>query len=327
MIPRVSLAKLPTPLEALPRLSEALGGPKILIKRDDLTGLALGGNKARKLEFTLGDAKARGARTLVTLGAQQSNHCRQTAAAAARYGFDCILVLAGEKPAEAQGNLLLDELFGARVVWTGLRSRNEVVAEVFEQALAAERAPYLIPVGASNAIGVLGYRNAFQEMAAQTGRQDITWLVVASGSGGTQAGLVLGAREANWEGRVLGVSVDLDEAELKEHVAFLANETAGLLDSKVRFEPLDILVNADYRGEGYGRAGDAEWEAIRLFARLEGIVLDPVYSGRAAAAMLGLIRSGFMRRGETVLFWHTGGQPALFAEPYRTGLAQVTARE
>jgi D-cysteine desulfhydrase family pyridoxal phosphate-dependent enzyme len=317
-IPRVRLAALPTPIEPLPRLSAFLKGPRILVKRDDLTGLALGGNKTRKLEFVLAEALANGARTLVTVGAGQSNHCRQTAALAARAGLGCILVLSGEPPSQPTGNLLLDNLFGAEIVWTSYADRAVTLQKTFEAAWEAGRRPYLIPLGASNALGTLAYEAAFQEFATQSTEAD--WIVVASSSGGTQAGLALGARRSGWNGRVLGISIDMEEAGLQSTVADLANAALDRLGEPAAFTAQEILVNADYLGQGYGVVGDAEREAIQLFARLEGLLLDPVYTGRAAAGMLDLVRKGFFRGEDTLLFWHTGGTPALFASQYASDL-------
>jgi D-cysteine desulfhydrase family pyridoxal phosphate-dependent enzyme len=298
-----------------------LGGPRIIVKRDDLTGLALGGNKTRKLEYVLADAKAAGAKTLVTVGAAQSNHCRQTAALAAQNGLGCILVLAGNPSEPANGNLLLDQLFGAEIVWTTRELRSRSLQDTFNQAWEAGRRPYLIPLGASNGLGSVGYYDAFNEMKQQIAETRVDWIVVASSSGGTQAGLVLGAHVAGWEGRVLGISIDEPELHLKETVAFLANEAGDRMGIRGRVTPDEVMVNADYLGEGYGIIGEVEKEAIRLFARHEGLLLDPVYTGRAAAGMIDLIRRGFFHAGDTVLFWHTGGQAALFAERYAQYLA------
>jgi D-cysteine desulfhydrase family pyridoxal phosphate-dependent enzyme len=315
VIPRVRFAELPTPVEPLPRLSAALGGPRILVKRDDLTGLAFGGNKTRKLEFVLAEAQAHGARTLVTVGAAQSNHCRQTAALAAKAGMGCILVLSGVPEDPPTGNCLLDRLFGAEIVWTSYPEREAALERAFEAAWEAGRRPYLIPLGASNALGALGFEAAFQELLEQSVHVD--WIVVASSSGGTQAGLALGARRAGWPGRVLGISIDQPAAELRVTVASIATAAAERLDLPIRIEPGDVLVDDGYLGRGYGIVGPPEQEAIQQFARLEGLLLDPVYTGRAAAGLIDLARAGFFKAGESVLFWHTGGGPALFAGGYQ----------
>ncbi|NTU74615.1 MAG: D-cysteine desulfhydrase family protein [Anaerolineaceae bacterium] len=320
MIPRTKFACLPTPIEMLPRLSSFLGGPNIWVKRDDQTGLATGGNKTRKLEFVLAEAQANGARTLISVGAIQSNHCRQTAAMAAKFGFDCILVLSGDEPGVKTGNLLLDHLFGAEIVWTTRDRREQTLKEVFDQAWADGRRPHLIPLGASDPTGTMGYRQAFFE--AQESGLEFDWMVFASSSGGTHAGLALGAAEKNWQGKVLGISIDAEEDELKQKVAGLVNAASDKYSLGVKIEPMNILVNADYLGAGYAILGEPEKEAIRLFARMEGLLLDPVYSGRAAAGMIDLIRKGYFRREDRVLFWHTGGQAALFAETYAEALSE-----
>ena len=314
MIPRLRLTHLPTPVEVLSRLSANLGGPRLLVKRDDLTGPAMGGNKVRKLEFLLAEAQAVGARMLVTVGAAQSNHCRQVAALANRLGMACTLVLSGEPPAQVNGNLLLDQLFGAEIVWTSRPEREAVLKQTFDEAWAAGRRPYLIPLGGSTSLGALGYEAAMREWLEQDTQAD--WIVLASSSGGTQAGLVLGAWRANWQGRILGISIDEPKEELRQTVARIAGEAAGLIGEDHYFAPSEIGVNADYLGAGYGVVGEAELEAIRLFARTEGLLLDPVYTGRAAAGLIDLIRKDFFARDETVLFWHTGGTPALFASQY-----------
>lgn len=319
-LPHLSLACLPTPIQPLPRLSTRLGGPRLLVKRDDLTGVAFGGNKTRKLEYLLAEAQANGARTLITVGAAQSNHCRQTAAVAAQLGLDCILVLNGDSGQAATGNLLLDHLFGAQIVWTTRETRQQTLKATFDAAWEAGRRPYLIPLGASNPLGSAAYAAAFDEAAHQLKNVTVDWIVVASSSGGTQAGLALGARRALWKGRILGISIDEPEHDLKEVIAFLASEAGDRLGFDKRLLPEDILVNSDYLGQGYGIIGQPEEEAIRLFAETEGLLLDPVYTGRAAAGMIDLIRSNFFKPGETVLFWHTGGQPALFAESYASAL-------
>ena len=317
-LPRLRLAHLPTPIEALPRLSQALGGVEILIKRDDQTGLALGGNKTRKLEFLLAEAQAEGARTLITAGAVQSNHCRQTAAAAARFGFDCILVLTGEKSASKSGNLLLDSLFGAQIEWAGDASRDAALAEVFKTAQRQGRSPFLIPYGGSSPLGASAYAMALGELFEQEVYPD--WIVFASSSGGTQAGLVAGGKIYGYRGQVLGISVDEPAPILQARIADLAQSTASLLGEMITFSADDILVNDDYLGGGYGVMGEREREAINLFARQEGLLLDPVYTGRAAGGLIDLAQRGFFPAGQQVLFWHTGGTPALFVDRYRDRL-------
>lgn len=315
MVNRLHFAHLPTPVEELPRLSAFLGGVRLLVKRDDQTGLAFGGNKTRKLEFLVAEAQAQGARTLISAGAIQSNHCRQTAAAAARFGFECILVLTGEAPAHSSANYLLDGLFGAQVVHVHERAERErVLQETFDQAARAGKQPYLVPYGGSSPTGVLGYAYAMQELVGQGVQAD--WVIFGTSSGGTHAGLTLGARLFGFEGRILGVSIDEDESWLKTHVSALASQTSALLGERIEFTPGDVHATDAYCKAGYGVLTDAEREAVHLFARYEGLLLDPVYTGRAAAGLIDLLRKGFFKKEETVLFWHTGGQPALFAEGY-----------
>jgi D-cysteine desulfhydrase family pyridoxal phosphate-dependent enzyme len=314
-ISRLQFAHLPTAIEPLPRLSDALGGPRLLIKRDDLTGLAFGGNKTRKLEFLVSEARDQGAKTLISGGALQSNHCRQTAAAAARFGFKCILVLTGDEPKRPSANLLLDELFGAEIVYVADREdRDRILQETFDHAAKQGMKPYLVPYGGSNATGALGYAFAMKELMEQNAQTD--WIVFATSSGGTHAGLLLGKRVFGYDGKMLGISVDESEDWLKQHVSELASLASEKLGKRVEFTPDEVLANANYCSTGYGVLTKQEREAIRLFATYEGLLLDPVYTGRAAAGMIDLIRKGFFKRDETVLFLHTGGQPALFADQY-----------
>jgi D-cysteine desulfhydrase len=314
-IPRLHFAHLPTPVEELPRLAEHLHGPRILVKRDDQTGLAFGGNKTRKLEFLVAEALQQGARTLITGGALQSNHCRQTAAAAARFGLDCILVLNGEMPDRPSANLLLDEMFGAEIVTIADRAyRDQTLQDTFEKAVATGREPYLVAYGGSNPTGALGYAFAMQEFLEQKVHAD--WIVFGTSSGGTHAGLVLGKRIFGFQGNVLGISIDEPEEWLKTRVSALASDASEKLGERIGFTGEDVLASEEYCKAGYGVLTDAERESVRLFAQHEGLLLDPVYTGRAAAGMIDLIRKGFFKKEETVLFWHTGGQPALFAEKY-----------
>jgi len=314
-ISRLHFAHLPTPIEELPRLSEALGGPRLLVKRDDQTGLAFGGNKTRKLEFLVAEAREQGAKSLISAGALQSNHCRQTAAAAARFGFECTLVLTGEMPDQPSGNLLLDRMFGAEIVTVPDRKdRDRILQETFDKSVASGKNPYLVPYGGSSPTGALGYTFAMEEFMGQSVHAD--WIVFGTSSGGTHAGLVLGQRVFGFRGKVLGISIDESEEWLKTHVSVLASSASERMGERIEFTPAEVLANADYCGAGYGVLTDAEREAVRLFAKFEGLLLDPVYTGRAAAGLLDLIRKGVFKRDETVLFWHTGGQPALFAEKY-----------
>jgi L-cysteate sulfo-lyase len=311
--PRLSFAHLPTPLEPLPRLSKHLGGTEIWIKRDDQTGLAGGGNKTRKLEYLLAEAQTLRARVIVTGGAAQSNHCRQTAAAAAHCGFRCVLVLAGDPPARATGNILLDQLLGAEMVWTRGENREALMQMVFAKEKAAGNDPYLIPIGGSNRIGASAYAAAIQELADQLNSNSFSRICFASSSGGTHAGLAVGAKTLMPQTQVLGISVDEPLNELKNNVAQLGTDTATLLNLPFTFTPNDIAANADYIGGGYAIMGDRERETIRLVATMEGILVDPVYTAKAFGGMIDLIHRGEIGKDERVLFWHTGGGPALFA--------------
>jgi D-cysteine desulfhydrase family pyridoxal phosphate-dependent enzyme len=324
-VPRLRFAHLPTPIEELPRLRQALGaGPRIFVKRDDQTGLAFGGNKTRKLEFLIAEAQAQGARTIISAGAAQSNHCRQTAAAAARFGFDCILVLNGPAAEHPSGNLLLDELLGAEIRMIPDRNlRDRALSETFDECAAKGRKPYLVPYGGSSATGALAYAFAIEEILRQDVRPE--WIIFATSSGGTQAGLVLGQRAFEYSGNILGISVDESEKWLTNRVSELASEASAKLGKPIQFSPADIHVNAEYCKAGYGVVTEREREAIRLFGRHEGLLLDPVYTGRAAAGLIDLIRKKFFGTNETVLFLHTGGQPALFADKYAALLASKSS--
>jgi L-cysteate sulfo-lyase len=315
-LPRARLAFLPTPIHPLPRLSARLGGDVGLwIKRDDQTGLAGGGNKTRKLEFLIADAQAQGADVLLTTGAIQSNHCRQTAAAAARAGLECHVVLSGEPPAQPNGNLLLDGLLGAKIHWTSREKRAERLVELTEELRATGRRPYPIVLGGSDPVGASGYALALEELWEQLRALELRLdaIVFASSSGGTQAGLVAGAWALGWDAPLLGISVDEPEEDLKAQVADLATRTAAHLGRPHAFTTGDIRVNAEYLGGGYAVMGELERDAIRIVAREEGVLLDPVYTGRAFGGLLDLIRRGAFEPGRNILFWHTGGTPALFA--------------
>lgn len=322
---RYPLAFLPTPLHPLPRVSAAIGGSdlkvELWIKRDDQTGLAGGGNKTRKLEFLIADALAQGADTVLTVGAVQSNHCRQTAAAAARAGLACHLVLGGAPPAQANGNLLLDRLLGAKTHWTTPDNRLARLAELADELRAAGHRAYSIPYGGSDAVGASGYALALEELRAQCSEVGLEpdLIVIPSSSGGTQAGLVAGRWVLGWDVPILGISVDGEEDHLRGSVAELATKTAAHLGRPRAFSPEEILVCADYLGAGYGVLGELERNAITLLARAEGILIDPVYTGRAFGGLVDLLRRGIDRyaapRGASlnIVFWHTGGAPALFA--------------
>lgn len=314
-LPRIKLAHLPTPLEPLPRLSDALG-VEVWVKRDDQTGLATGGNKARKLEYLMAEAQAQGADVVLTLGSPQSNHCRQTAAAAARVGVACVLVLRGEPPqAVWTGNLLLDDLVGANVRWAGQRDPLQVATEVMNELAVTGHRTYLIPYGGSNAVGAAAYALAFQELWEQMEAQAVVFdrVVFASGSGGTQAGLVVGAAACGYRGHLLGINVDKADGHLRETVMKLLQPTAARLGWDLSPGTEAVSIDDRFLGVGYGVLGDPEREAIRLVARTEGLLLDPVYTGKAMAGLMGLIQQKEIGVDERVCFWHTGGTPALFA--------------
>lgn len=317
-LPRTPFGFLPTPLVELKRLSQALGGPRLWIKRDDQTGLAFGGNKTRKLEFLVGDAIAQGADTLVSGGAAQSNHCRQTAAAAAAAGLECHLALGGSAPALANGNLLLDHLLGAHIHWCGERRKGEDIPAIVEQLQRAGRKPYIVPYGGSSTVGSLGYIEAQRELGDQLAAcgEHLTHMAFASSSGATHAGMVVGQQLFVPSVQVLGIRIEPDqpgETPLAQTVAELANAAAGLLGHEAGVQAAAVQLCGDFVGDGYGVVGDAEREAIALLARHEGILLDPVYTGKAMAGLIGLIRRGTFTPDDRVLFWHTGGGPALFA--------------
>ncbi|MEW6271405.1 MAG: pyridoxal-phosphate dependent enzyme [Thermodesulfobacteriota bacterium] len=301
-----ALVHAPTPLDEAPRLSDALG-VRVLVKRDDQTGLALGGNKARKLALLVADAVERGCDTLIATGGAQSNFARMTAAAAARCGLACRLVLAGEKPVNHTGNLILDELFGATLEFAGTGHWSRLEERV--AALAAELGPraYPMPVGGATPIGALAYVRAADELLAQI-ESPPDWIVLADGTGGTHAGLLAGLPASV---RVLGVDVARPPVPLAKRIPALAREAAALAG---RPAPAGELLLADHTGPHYGAITDECRDAVRLVARSEGLVLDPVYTGKAMAGLIAAARAG--RLSGTVVFWHTGGAPALFAEEY-----------
>lgn len=315
-VPRVRLAQLPTPLEPMNRFSDWLGGPRVFVKRDDLTGLALGGNKARKLEFLCGEAQAGGCDVLVTGGGAQSNHARMTAAAANRLGFDCHLAVGGKEPGLYSGNLLLDRVLGATLHFTGADSYYDVesaIDEVAAQLAADGRRPFAMPIGGASVTGAAAFAWAADELLAQVdegGHKRVDWIVVADGSGGTHAGLLAGL---GGRAQVLGVDVGT-RPDLDDVIPRLAVEAAARAG---RSAPGGELVLDHSRfGDGYGAVTDGALEAIGRVAGQEGIVLDPVYTGKAMAGLIGATREGRFSAGDTVVFWHTGGAIALFAHRY-----------
>ncbi|MDX1541516.1 MAG: D-cysteine desulfhydrase [Geminicoccaceae bacterium] len=309
---------MPTPLERMDNLSRLLGGPTLWVKRDDCTGLATGGNKTRKLEFLIADALEQGADTVVTHGAVQSNHVRQTAAAAARYGLRCMALLERRVPGHGEvydqtGNVLFDRLFKAalRFVDAGT-DMDGACAAVIEELKSAGRKPYYIPGGGSNAIGALGYVNCALELIQQAAERDlrIDCVVHGTGSSGTQGGLVAGFEGTQSGIDVLGIGV----RQPKDRQEALIHKTASAAADHLGIRAIErgrVVANCDYIGEGYGLPRDDTWEAIRLAAEHEALLLDPVYSGKGMAGLLDLCRKGHFRAGQNVVFVHTGGAAAL----------------
>lgn len=315
--PRIRLATLPTPLQFAARLTERLAGPRIYIKRDDLTGLAFGGNKTRKLEYLVADALRQQATHLITPGAVQSNHVRQTAAAAAAVGLASELVLTGDEDADLQGNYLLDRLLGGRthIIPTGqspLAKMEEIAADLRDGG----QRPYIIPGGGSNAVGALGYVAAMLELNHQLWHDavDATHLYHAAGSGGTQAGVVLGTALYSGGYQVRGIAVSGIAADKQARAAEIVAETADLMGVTNPIRPADILVDDSQVGPGYGLATPECLEAIELLAHTEGILLDPVYTAKAFAGLIADARAERLTREDIVVFLHTGGTPALFAK-------------
>jgi L-cysteate sulfo-lyase len=318
--PRVRLTHAPTPLEPMPRLSELLGGPRLWIKRDDCTGLAIGGNKTRKLEYLIGDAIAKKADIVITQGATQSNHARQTAAAAARLGLDCEILLENRTGIDAvdyriSGNVLLDRLFGATLRYLpGGSDMDAAMAVRADELRAQRRRPYVSPGGGSNPVGALGYVTSALELVDQANAKglNIDCVVTATGSTGTQAGLVAGFDGSRSGIPVLGICVRAPKAVQEENVYALAQRTAELLDVGGAVTRERVVANSDYIGGGYGVPTEGMMEAMELVARTEGIVLDPVYSGKAMAGLIDLVRHGQFARDTNVVFMHTGGAVGLF---------------
>ena len=326
--PRLRLGHLPTPIEPMPRLSKALGGPRLWIKRDDCTGLSTGGNKTRKLEFLMADAQARGADTVITQGATQSNHARQTAAAAARLGMGCHILLedrTGSRDPQytLNGNVLLDRLHGASV--SGRPGGADMAApmEGLADTLKGDgKRPYVIPGGGSNPVGALGYVNCALELLGQVNDMGLVpaTVVHATGSAGTQAGLVTGLVASRSGIPVLGIGVRAPKGRQEEMVLGLARRTADHLGLGDIVRPEHVEANCDYVGEGYGVPTPGMVDALRLVAEQEGILLDPVYSGKAMAGLIDLIRRGHFAPDSDILFLHTGGSAALFGYPDIFGL-------
>lgn len=318
--PRVSLAHLPTPLEHLPRLSKHLGGPQIYVKRDDCTGLGTGGNKTRKLEFLMAEAQAHNASVVITQGAVQSNHARQTAAAACKLGMRCELIFekrVADAPASYResGNVLLDRIFGAHIREVEKGSDMAAAMEALAHELReAGETPYIIPGGGSNPVGALGYVDCALEIMSQANRSGlaIDHVVHATGSAGTQAGLVVGLRATHSGIPLLGIGVNAPRDVQEEKVYKLAVETADFVGAPGCVRREDVVANCDYVGPGYGVPTPEMNAAVLLLARLEGLLFDPVYSGKGLAGLIDQVQKGVLRDARNVVFVHTGGTAGLF---------------
>ena len=318
--PKIQLGHWPTPLEPMLRINKMHKGPELWVKRDDCTGLAFGGNKTRKLEYLLADAQLREATTLLTAGGVQSNHARQTAAAAARVGLGCELFLeqvegVSEADYSHSGNLLLDQLLGARLHRLPAGQDLDAAMALRAQTLSTSgQVPYVMPVGGSNAIGAMGYVDCGLELAQQLQQHQLSFnaIVLATGSAGTQAGLLAGLALAGIDIPVLGVTVSRSSDEQCQKVLALLHEVQGLLEQSELHED-HVICFDKYYGSAYGDPTPQMVEALRLAASLEGLLLDPVYSGKAFAGLLDLVRHGYFDTSERVLFLHTGGAPGLFA--------------
>lgn len=318
--PRVSLAHLPTPLEHLPRLSKHLGGPDIFVKRDDCTGLGTGGNKTRKLEFLMAEALQMNADVVITQGAVQSNHARQTAAAACKLGMRCELIFEkrvadASEPYLESGNVLLDRIFDARIreVAKGTNMDAEM-QKTAEELRKNGETPYIIPGGGSNPVGALGYVDCALEFLNQANRDGIVidHVVHATGSAGTQAGLIVGLKASHANIPLLGIGVNAPKDIQEEKVWKLAQQTAEFVGAPGIVERADIVANCDYVGDGYGVPTKAMNDAVMLLARQEGILFDPVYSGKGLAGMIDLIDKGYFEQAKNIVFVHTGGSAGLF---------------
>ena len=321
-VPRVKLVNLPTPLEKMPRLTSALNGPQLWVKREDCTGLAFGGNKERKAEFALGDALSKKADVVITVGPLQSNHSRATAAAATKLGLKVVLVITGEKPSSYDGNLLLNNLLGAEIRFLEGKpsklAKTRFMQEIVVDLKKKGHVPYVIPAGASYPPGAIAYVNAMLELLAQARKSGfkVDTLVHAAGSGGTQAGLVLANKTLGSNVRILGICAEPHiKDKLAEETVEIASGAAKLLGVDVLVEPEDVILNEDYAGKAYEVPTPEALKAIKLVAQTEGILLDPIYTGRAIAGLIDLIRQRHFEKDDNVVFLHTGGTPALF--PYR----------
>jgi len=326
-LPRIRLANIPTPLHEMPRLSKTLGGPKIWIKRDDLTGLAFGGNKVRKLEFEMAEAVEKGADTIVAGGVVQSNHALATTVAARRLGMRAVLLLRGEEPKEYTGNLLLNHIFGAeiRFIRAKWHETGPITRGVVEELKKKGHKPYVVPF--SSPLGSVGYVNAVLELLQQARGMNlkIDSVVHAAGSGGTQAGLIVGNEALKAGINVVGIAVESDDEWLLKETIEIANKCASLLGLGLTVTRDDVRILYDYVGEGYGVLDEKVKKTIKLVAQTEGVLLDPVYTGKAMVGLIDLARQGRFERRGNVVFLHTGGLPAIFAHKDELKSPQTTS--
>jgi len=322
--PQVKASHLPTPLEELDVLSSEIKVPEIFIKRDDQTGLAFGGNKARKLDFIIADALKKKSDSIITWGGEQSNWCKQTAAAAKMFGIKPILILRKKNNSSAiyDGNLLLDYIIGAEIhLIEPNENRTKIATEIADKEKKKGHNPYIVAVGGSQPsgsmtepIGAISYTKAFIECWEDIQEQDIkiNSIVHATGSGGTQAGLIVGAKALNSNMKIVGISISGSKESIKKNVANIANQSAKALDLKLSFSQDEVIVFDDYVGDGYGILNQETVDAISTVAKKEGIFLDPVYTGKAMSGLFNLVKKGYFKNEDSILFIHTGGTPALF---------------
>ncbi|BAH05497.1 D-cysteine desulfhydrase family protein [Clostridium kluyveri] len=317
---RMNMANLPTKIEKMERLSQKLGGPDIYIKRDDQTGTEISGNKIRKLEFSAAEALNKGCNTLITCGGIQSNHCRATAAVAVKLGFKCCLVLNGSNDTEVDGNLLLDKLLGAEIYFVSQKEyenrRMEIMKEIKTNMENKGLKPYIIPEGASNGIGGFGYYKAVQEIMLQEREMKVHFdgIVIATGSGGTYSGLLLGSRILNYDAKIYGVNVCQNEKYFKDRIYEILHDSMKYIDVNLNFSKDEINIIDGYVGRGYALSREEELEFIKELAELEGIILDPVYTGKAMYGLTQEIKKGKFSKYKNLLFIHTGGIFGIFPQ-------------
>jgi D-cysteine desulfhydrase family pyridoxal phosphate-dependent enzyme len=321
--PRVGIMTCPTPLEEMPTLQKAIGcKPRLFVKRDDTTTSGLGGNKNRKLDFVMAEAKKQGADVIITTAGVQSNHCRQTLALARRMGMDCHLVLTGDEPEFHQGNLLVYDILGAELHFIGesdapgAKNPTEEMEKIAQQERARGRKPFLVPIGASTPLGALGYVESVKEISEQVKEFGVKLGhgFLATGSAGTQAGAIVGAREYYPAMKIHGVAVSREAWGQQVKVAELVTDIYKFVGMSKSATPEEVIVHDQYYGPRYGVATKEGIEAIKLVGRTEGLILDPTYTGKCMAGMIDMLKKGMLDDAEAVLFWHTGGSPITFAK-------------